>query len=82
MNVLFLNKNFKQTVNFKKILNKLFNEINSHSVIMNLGYKQEGELQLKKYIYVDYENMGNIKNLIPIDGQYFFFHRKCTKFDF
>lgn len=39
---------------------------------MNLGYKQEGELQLKKYIYVDYENMGNIKNLIPIDGQYFF----------
>lgn len=73
MNVLFLNKNFKQIVNFKKILNKLFNEINSHSVIMNLGYKQEGELQLKKYIYVDYENMGNIKNLIPIDGQYFFF---------
>ena len=28
---------------------------------------------MKKYVYVDYENMGNIKSLIPIDGQYFFF---------
>ena len=24
-------------------------------------------------VYVDYENMGNIKKLLPIDGQYFFF---------
>ena len=28
---------------------------------------------MKKYVYVDYENMGNIKTLIPIEGQYFFF---------
>ena len=28
---------------------------------------------VKKMVYVDYENMGNIKKLLPIDGQYFFF---------
>lgn len=28
---------------------------------------------MKKYVYVDYENMGNIKTLVPIEGQYFFF---------
>lgn len=28
---------------------------------------------MKKYVYIDYENMSNIKSLIPIDGQYFFF---------
>lgn len=28
---------------------------------------------MKKYIYVDYENMGNIKTLPTIEGKYFFF---------
>lgn len=28
---------------------------------------------MKKFVYVDYENMGNIKSLVPIDGKYFFF---------
>lgn len=30
-------------------------------------------MSVKKYVYVDYENMGNIKKLLPIEGQYFFF---------
>lgn len=29
--------------------------------------------QKQKYVYVDYENMGNIKELAPINGKYFFF---------
>ena len=29
--------------------------------------------QKQKYVYVDYENMGNIKELVPINGKYFFF---------
>lgn len=28
---------------------------------------------MKKYIYIDYENMGNLKELVQIDGKYFFF---------
>lgn len=27
----------------------------------------------QRYVYVDYENMGNIKELVPINGKYFFF---------
>lgn len=30
-------------------------------------------MSVKKFVYVDYENMGNIKKLLPIEGQYFFF---------
>lgn len=30
-------------------------------------------MSAKKYVYIDYENMGNIKKLLPIEGQYFFF---------
>lgn len=31
------------------------------------------ENRMKKYIYVDYENMNNLKNFPKIDGKYFFF---------
>ena len=27
----------------------------------------------QRYVYVDYENMGNIKELVPINGKYFCF---------
>ena len=28
---------------------------------------------MKKYVYVDYENMNNLKDFPKIDGKYFFF---------
>ena len=31
------------------------------------------ENKMKKIVYVDYENMNNIKSLPKIDGKYFFF---------
>lgn len=30
-------------------------------------------MSTKKYVYVDYENMSNLKALTPVDGKYYFF---------
>lgn len=43
-------------------------------MLMKKNKMLEGDyMSVKKIVYVDYENMGNIKKLVPIDGYYIFF---------
>lgn len=37
------------------------------------------ELELKTYVYIDYENMADLKNLLDIHGKYYFFIGKKQK---